>query len=394
MSYNYDPGSGDRNWFERLREKFDENRSVFIAGSVTLGLFLWVITGIIFDTSETSTPPTLAAQVQNTDIFTVQTRSIPLSQHARQLTLQGRTEADRHVKLSAETPGTIAKLNVEKGTRVKTGDVICTLDMGARRAQLDEAMALQASRQIEYEAAETLVDKGHVSKSQLAAAKASYDAAVALAKMRRVELQRTQIRAPFDGIIDRMPFEVGDFLPIGGLCATLIDKDPLVVVTYVSEQQVNFVEPGARVNIALATGDTVDGVVRYVAESPDSGTRAFEVEIEIANPDGRLHDGVSAQARITTGEISASLIPQSTFTLNDDGIIGVRVVRDAVVHFIPIEILTDSSAGAWVTGLNDGDDLIVVGQDFVRSGEKVNAIPEPDDETKKLLKFSSDADQQ
>lgn len=390
MSYDFDPQHEEPSFLRRLLQKLPENRSGVIAGGITLSLFIWVMTGIIFGGSETPTPPTLANQNQNGDVFTVQTRSIPLQTHARQLKLQGRTEADRHVKLSAETAGTIAKLNVDKGAGVKTGDVICTLDPGARKAQLDEATALQAARKIEYNAAKTLVEKGHVSPSQLAAAKASYDAAVALVKMRRVELQRTMIRAPFDGIIDKMPFEMGDFLPVGGVCATLIDKDPLIVVTYVAEQQINYVQTGAAVKTVLATGDVVDGIVRYVAESPDAGTRAFAIEIEIGNRDGRLHDGVSAEARITTDEVSASLVPQSTFTLNEGGALGVRVVRNGLAHFAAIEILSDTPEGAWVSGLADGDDLIVVGQDFVRDGEKVNAIPEIDQNDKTLLKFSSE----
>ncbi len=392
MSYDFDPYPENPSFIARLRSRLPENKSVLIAGSITIGLFLWVVTGILFDDTDRSTPPTLASQSLNNETFTVQTRFIPLQQHARRLALQGRTEADRHVKLSAETPGTIARLNVEKGTPVKSGNVICTLDAGARKAQLDEATALEASRKIEYEAAKTLVEKGHVSKSQLAAARASYDAAMALVKMRRVELERTKIRAPFDGIVDKMPHEIGDFLPIGGLCATLIDKDPLIVVTHVAEQQINYVKTGAKVETALATGDVVEGRVRYVAESPEAGTRAFEIEIEIANKDGKLHDGVSAEARITTGEVAASLIPQSTFTLNDAGTLGVRVVREGLVHFAAIEVLTDSPEGAWVAGLQDGDALIVVGQDFVRAGEKVNAMPEVDETTKDLLKFSAETE--
>lgn len=381
--------TGYRGFLKRLREKLPNNNSVLLAGVITVALFFWVVSGVLFNGEETSDARAITEREAVGNAFQVQIETVYQEDHRRMIQLQGRTEADRQVNLAAETAGAIAKLPVEKGARVKQGEIICQIDVGARGAQLEEARALQESRLIEYQAAQKLFEKGHTSKSQVAAAKAAYDAARALTKMREVELGRTRVRAPFDGIVDRLPLEVGDFIPVGGLCAKIIDKDPLLVVAHVSETQVQLLENGASADIALATGEKVAGKLLYVAESPSAMTRTFQVEIEIPNQDDKLRDGISAEISIFSGLLRATRIPQTVMTLNDNGAVGVRIVEDGKAKFVAVDIIANSADGAWVTGLKDGADLIVVGQDYIRDGETVTVPSSEEQKGKSLERFTA-----
>ena len=108
-----------------------------------------------------------------------------------------------------------------------------------------------------------------------------YDAAIATVKAALVEYERTQIKAPFDGILDRQPVKIGQFMGVGQPCGTIIDKDPLLVVGHIAENQITQIAVGAIGTATLATGEMVEGKIRYIAETPNMATRTFRVELEV-----------------------------------------------------------------------------------------------------------------
>jgi multidrug efflux system membrane fusion protein len=211
-----------------------------------------------------------------------------------------------------------------------------------------------------------------MSKSQMAAAQAAFDASVAAVKSALVELERTKIRAPFDGILDRRPVKIGHYMSPGQPCGTIIDKDPLLVVGYISENQINRIAIGATGQAKLSTGEVAQGKVRYIAESPNLTTRTFRVELEVANKDLQLRDGMTAELTINAGEVVASRVPQSVLTLAGDGRLGVRVLQNNRVVIRPIQIIKDDQDGAVVTGLGASEMVIVRGGEFTRDGREVD----------------------
>lgn len=355
---------------------FFVHRPVWTAIFLTMLLTTWIASGMIRDAGRN---PDLASPIAEREylsqIFKVTVRPVYNVPYQRRLVLQARTEADRRVTIAAETAGVIAEIPVEQGRRVKKGDVICEIETSARDASLAEARANERARKIEFEAAQKLLKKGHTSMSQVAGAQAAYDAAHARAKSRRIELERTKIQAPFDGIIDQIPVEVGNFIGIGAPCAVILDKDPIIVVAFVSESEVASIALGAVGEAKLVTGQTIIGHIRYVAEVPDPVTRTFRLEVELDNRTLTLRDGISAEVSIITNQVEATQIPQGIMILNADGKIGVRTVNDKNnVVFRPIQIVADVIDGAWVQGLTDGETVITVGQSFVITGQRVAPI--------------------
>ncbi len=345
-------------------------------------VFLWIVSGVILPSGPArEIPDTIAERNRNSDNLVVQTRPFSPSFKTQKIILRGSTEADRAVQLAAQTSGTIIDIPAEKGNAVKAGDIICQIDIDARQAQLEEAEALMRAREIDYKAAQTLVEKGHFSLSRAAAAKAAYDTAVALHKQRKVELERTHIRAPFDGIFDTQPLEIGDFISIGQSCGTLIDKDPLLVVAQISEKQISALEAGAKASVSLVTGEEIEGKLTYIAEKADPRTRTFMIEVELPNADNQLRDGVSAEVTLTGKQREAHLIPHGIISLNTDGRIGVNTVVNGTVKFVPVEVMSDDLTGLFVQGLEGKVDIIVVGQNFVKDGQlvkvdKLDPLPE------------------
>jgi multidrug efflux system membrane fusion protein len=120
----------------------------------------------------------------------------------------------------------------------------------------------------------------------------------------------------------------------------------------------------------------VPGKVRFVGDRADATTRTFRVEVELPNPDNKLRDGVTADVSIPVNRVSAVKISPGIMVLDDKGVVGVRVVENSVVRFMPIQVISDAPDGMWIAGVPDHTAVITVGQQFVTDGERVKAVVE------------------
>lgn len=301
--------------------------------------------------------------------------------------VRGRTEAARQVDVRAETSGLVISEPLRKGTAVEAGDLMCQLDVGTRDAALAEAQsrlvearARLADADINLRAASRLSEGGFASETRLTGAQAaaesaragiqSAEAGVAAAQK---ELERLEIRAPFSGLLETDTAELGSLLQPGGVCATVIQLNPIKLVGFVPEVDVDSIGLDAPAGARLATGREVLGRVTFLSRSADEMTRTFRVEVEVDNSDLSIRDGQTAEIFIASDGENAHLIPQSALTLNDDGFMGVRVVEDDRAAFRPVSIVRDTQEGIWVTGLGQEAEVIVVGQEFVTDGVPVIA---------------------
>ena len=186
-----------------------------------------------------------------------------------------------------------------------------------------------------------------------------------------VELNRTEVKAPFSGYIEKI-VKPGNFLERGQICATIIQLNPITFVAEVPESDINKVNEGQQVILNLITGETIEGNLTFVSKSASNLTRTFKVEAEIENKNGFIRDGITSEMIIKTSKIKAHKITPSVLMLNDKGILGIKIIRDLeIVKFLPVTILEDSEDGIWVTGIPNQIQLITQGQGFVEDDQKV-----------------------
>ncbi len=314
---------------------------------------------------------------RNQDLFEV--RFVPLQSEHRSETIRirGRTMADAVVSVRSETAGVVKQRQFSKGDMIKDGDLLCVLDQGARAAQLAQAKAQLAQAVTDYEANRRLKEKGFAAKNRLPALQAAVDSAKAAVAAAEEELKRTEIRANAAGTVQEPIAEIGSMLTAGGVCATLIDTDPMLFTGQVSERNIDKISIGMEADVTLVSGKTVGGEVRYVSPSADPATRTFEVEIKI-DADETVRDGLTAEASITRPVGEAFRIAPSWVTLGDDGSLGLRLVaEDETVRFQPIELVAQAAEAFWIKGPSNGDRVITLGQDYVVDGERV--VPKPDE---------------
>ena len=353
-------------------------RSYLIAGSIAAAVALWLASGALDGGPETEQDTSEQADAADArPLPQVRVRTLVAQPHATDLVLFGRTEAERKVRIRAETAGRVVEQAVTKGQPVAVGDEIVRLAMDDRKARLDEAQALVAQRQIAYDAAMELSRKEFRSRVRLAEEKAELEAAQAYLAARRLDIDRTQMKAPFDGVVDELPAEVGDYLEVGDEVAMIADLDPIIIVGEATEREVTGLTAGTVADVRLATGERLDGAVRYVSRVGSAATRTFRLEVVVPNPDGAIPEGVTAEMVLSVGQQSAHRTTPAVLTLNDDGVVGVKAVDDDDrVTFWPVSLVSDTAEGVWLGGLPDRVRLITVGQEFVRAGQKVQPVPE------------------
>lgn len=325
--------------------------------------------------------------------------------------VRGRTEAARQVTVLAETTGTVASEPLRKGTFVEAGQVMCELNPGTRgaamaqaeatlveaqarlpeaRARVNEAQAALNEAQINDRAAVSLQADGYASQTRVAATTAAVSSAEAALETARAGLEAAQsgiraaeasvavaekeiehlsIRAPFAGVLETDSAELGALLQDGAPCATVIQLDPIKLVGFVPETEMDKLTLNATADAHLATGTHVSGKVTFLSRSADEATRTFRVEVEIPNPDLSVRDGQTVEMVLSSGGIQGHLLPQSALTLDDSGRIGVRYIDDQnMAMFTPVNLLRDTVEGVWLTGLPEQANVIIVGQEYVVDG--------------------------
>lgn len=357
------------------------NGSYLLALAIAAGIGWWMWQGEIVrggraDSPNAEPPPAARSIERSADLFAVRVRTFTARSREAALEIRGRTEADTKVAVRVETGARVDEVLVREGDQVAEGDLLCRLDPGARRARLLQAEATLSQARQEYEANAKLNRKGFATETKVATLKAALDAAQAVLEEARQELDRTEVRAPVAGLVQSPLVEVGEVLATGGICATLIDVDPMLLIGQVSERDVGRLEVGAPATVSTVTGDRVTGAIRFIAHAADPETRTFRVEIEIANPERSIRDGLTASARVPLPSASAHLLSPGVLVLDDGGRLGVRTVTsEGVVAFMPVTILGDTgTSGVWVAGLPETVTVIVVGQDYVVDGQKVEAV--------------------
>ncbi len=347
--------------------------------------------------------------------------------------VRGQSQAARQVSAMAETSGTVISEPIRKGAFVEAGQVLCELSPGSRSATLSEAEALLTEArarvpeaearypesqariaeaqarvqeaQLNQTAATRLSEGGFAADTRvlsadaalrsaeagliaaetgieavqagIEAARAGIQTAEATVERARLDIDNLTIEAPFAGLLETDTAELGTLLSVGAgdssTCATIVQLDPIKLVGFLPEAQVDRISVGAPAKANLASGQEVQGEVTFLSRSADDLTRTFRVEVTVRNSDLSVRDGQTAEILVATPATVAHLVPASALTLDDLGRLGLRTVTDDIAGFTPVKLVRDTVEGVLVSGLPDAIDIITVGQEYVTDGVRVRA---------------------
>ncbi|WGI23477.1 efflux RND transporter periplasmic adaptor subunit [Amylibacter sp. IMCC11727] len=297
----------------------------------------------------------------------------------RGIVLRGQTAAFRLLDVKSETSGQVISTPLRAGTMVGEGELLCRLDEGTKKASLAEAKARLAEAQANNNASASLVQKGYASETTAISRVAQLEAAQAAVDRAEKEMDHLEIHAPFSGILETDTAEFGALMQPGATCARILELNPIKLVGFATEQQVKRIAVGGTAGARLIGGETVVGKLTFISRSSDPQTRTFKVEVTVPNENLKIRDGSTAEIYIALSGETGHLLPQSSLTLNDEGVIGVRVVNGETAKFMPVNIINETSDGFWVSGLGETAEVIVVGQEYVVTGRRVTVTYQQDE---------------
>ncbi|TGQ30448.1 MULTISPECIES: efflux RND transporter periplasmic adaptor subunit [unclassified Mesorhizobium] len=370
---------------------------------VLIGFAAWIGTGVFSSvgsasadskakaaeqpkTADAGKPKPAEAEQPKATPRTVAVVAPPRRTFARAIRISGLTEADKRAVLATRVAGVIDKLPVKQGQHVKTGDLVLMLAAEEKLSAVSNAKQLLVQRQAELDAAQRLARTGNLPKLQLDTARSNLTSAQSLLETAQAELDRNEVKAPFDGVIDRVPVELGSSVMQGGEVATILSLDPVIARGEVSERDLRYIKIGDEANVRLVNDQTVKGTVRYISRDASSMTRTFRVEVAIPNPEGTIPAGMTAEIALSALPTDAVMLPRSVVTLGDKGDLGIRAVdKDKKVVFFPIDLVDDTPTGLVLGGIPADARVIVAGQELVKEGEVVNPVEADQATIKKLL---------
>ncbi|MBL4677568.1 MAG: efflux RND transporter periplasmic adaptor subunit [Mucilaginibacter sp.] len=286
----------------------------------------------------------------------------------------------RNIEVRAQEKGYLQKIYVDEGQFVKAGQPLFRIMPQAFEAELQKAEAETRSAELELQNTKTLSDQNIVSKSEYQLGKAKLDQAKAEQTIAKMHLAFTEIKAPFDGIIDRIPLKLGALVDEGALLTSLSDNSQMFAYFNVSEPeylnyQTDVKDRGARlVDLQLANGQLFKykGDVETVESEFDSETGNIAFRARFKNPDKLLRNGETGKVLMTVPFKNALVIPQKATYEVQDKIYVFVIDNNNVVKSTNIEIGA-SLPDMYVvqSGLSANDKILLEGVQKVHDNDKI-----------------------
>ena len=285
-----------------------------------------------------------------------------------------------HIELRALEKGYLQKIYVDEGQFVKEGQVMFQIMPLIYRAELQKAQAEADFAEIEYLNTKRLADSNVVSKNELALAKAKYNKAKAELELAQVHLGFTEIKAPFDGIMDHFHVRLGSLVDEGDLLTTLSDNSKMWVYFNVPEAEyLNYKTHGKtqgleRVELHMANGEMFEypGVVETIEADFNNETGNIAFRATFPNPKALLRHGETGNIHMKSALKDAVIIPQkATFEVLEKKYVFV-VDKDNVVHQKEITIAAEMPDLYVIqTGLNGTEKILLEGIRKVHEHDKI-----------------------
>ena len=317
------------------------------------------------------------------------------------MTIIGTAEAIHGVTVSADLPGTVAKIHFESGQWVNAGDILVELDTRQEQAQLANAEANRDLAKVNYGRTQELVKEGVVAKSEYDNVLAQQKATEAQVGDIQAQIARKTIRAPFSGVLGIRQANLGQYLAAGQAIVSLQSLNPIYVNFGVPQQETPRVAIGRTLKVTNSDLPNMGftGKITALDSVVNEQTRNIQVQATLANPGNKLRPGMFVQVDLPLGQPRV-VIPLPASAINyapyGDSVFVVTDMKDNKGHaFRGVRqqvVKIEGSRGdqvAIVSGLNIGDEVVSSGVFRLRNGAPIqvnntvqpenNPSPKPED---------------
>ena len=322
------------------------------------------------------------------------------------LELSGNLVPDKRVAVLPKLPGTLSRINVGLGDRVRAGQVIATLDRREIDAQVDAAEATVnvakagvesaeaglANALLEHERSTNLFGRGALPRQRLDAAETARRASAAQRDLARASLAQSEaalrraqelrrdatITSPINGVIVEHNYDAGSLVSPGEMPIVVVaDLSVMKLEAGVSELEAGRLQAGmpARVSVQAKPGEIFEGRVAAIAPEVDARNRHFRIEVRVPNPRMALLSGMYGSAAIPLERAPQVVaVPREAVTTRDGKRVVLKVSGETVQPVAVTEGVTDGRVVQIATGLQPGDVIVSDARQSVADGARVNPV--------------------
>jgi membrane fusion protein (multidrug efflux system) len=292
----------------------------------------------------------------------------------------GQLAAAESVIIRPELSAIIESIEFEEGQRVSKGDTLFVLRSEEQRAALREAEANRVLAADVFERTEKLSKVRISAASELTQARAGVAAADAVVDLARVNLERTRVRAPFDGAVGARSVSPGDWVDSDVALVQIDAVDRLQLQFSLPENAISLAKQGLAVTARVAAypDERFSGVVYFISPALDNDSRRLALKAWVPNSEGRLRPGMFSRVELQVERTEqAVVIPESAIARDAVGSYVWKAGADSVAHRAAVELGTRRDGQVViVSGLRTGDTIVTSGTHKVFEGGRVQS---PDD---------------
>lgn len=323
-----------------------------------------------FGTKKADSPTAAQAPseiVPNVEVTVAEARLVP-----QESVYASTVEAYAVNNIMPQSGGRIRKINVEVGDYVQKGQVLAEMD----RIQLEQLELQVKNDEIEYERLKSLYAEGGVSQSDFETAELGYK--VRKSNYNNVK-ENTILRSPITGYVSARNFDKGDMFGMTAPIFTVQQVVPVKLLVGISESEYTKVKKGDKVSLTVDAipGKTFQGKVERLYPTIDAATHTFKAEVVVPNADKVLRPGMYARVTVNFGDRKSVIVPDKCLVKQEGT--GTRFIyvlkEDSTVSYLPVTVGRHMGTEyEIVSGLQDGDKVVVKGQAALKDGVKVNVL--------------------
>ena len=314
----------------------------------------------------------LPQPIQVVKIAVVSSETIPSN-----ITAVGTLQAKQAANISSNIAGKITAVLYIPGSYVTKGTPLITLDDRTYRAALQSDQAAMKLAQLNYERYQSLVKMGALSQQTLDQARADFLQAQAKMNQDETLLSDTIITAPFDGYVGAKNVSVGDYVSVGQTLTIVVNRQLLQTNYSFPEKYLPELKLGQKVVLTLVSTPKSErkeylGTVTYIAPEIDDATHSVAIQADVPNPKNELSPGLFVKVKQQTGvDPHVLVIPEAALVPTITGNM-VYTVVNGKARAVNVEIgVIFNNKVEIVKGLQEGDIVIVAGQEQVKNGTQV-----------------------
>lgn len=314
--------------------------------------------------------------ISNEKLSNVRIENVEGQEFSDFISIVGTVKAAEEANLSAEEGGVIKKFKYDKGSYVRKGDTLVIFENKIYKANLDAAKAQYELAEMSYTKQKKVYEDNVTSEFQMLQSKYERDAAKANYELMKARYEKTFLIAPFSGIVDATYFEEGELAPPMSQVVRIINPNSIKIEAGIPERYINNIHNGGSVKVKMqeVSDEEIPGKISYVGSSVSNVNRTFPIEVHVSKNGYKIKPNVSAEILVSMGKLNGVfVIPEEVISKTDLGDV-VYVAENGSAKLKEVSVVSRYNNKAAVKGLNEGDQLIVVGYQNLVSGEKVNVV--------------------